>query len=187
MDIMSAACDVHLLLSRCRNGVCMQAFHSSTFWWMQEKRLPINSAASSQNHLFLLAFMLQAYSHCACLRQSCRPRFLFPQGLWQNKAARKCSFQVLEQSGKLHARCVSLGCIRGHQRLAACTNSPLTEGRDCAISKPLFSMQQLALAHTVDYLPVHSLCGKNCKSKALPSPFDLDDGPSVKQEASLNR
>ena len=40
--------------------------------------------------------------------------------------------------------------------------------------KPLFSVQQVAVAHNVKHLPVYSLCEKNCKSKALPLPLDLD-------------
>ena len=33
-----------------------------------------------------------------------------------------------------------------HQKAAAWTSSPLTEGGACAVSKPLFSVQQVAVA-----------------------------------------
>ena len=35
------------------------------------------------------------------------------------------------------------------------------------LCKPLLSVQQVAVPHTVQYLPVHSLCGKMCMSKVL--------------------
>ena len=59
-----------------------------------------------------------------------------------------------------------------HQK-PACTSSPLIEGRACAVSKPLFSVQQVAVAHLARCLPVHRDCKRNCKSLPSPCPLTL--------------
>lgn len=63
------------LLFPCRSFQAAQILHRSALWRMQQKTLPANCALSSRNHLLSPAFILPASS--ACLRQSCRPRFLF--------------------------------------------------------------------------------------------------------------
>ena len=62
----------------------------------------------------------------------------------------------------------------GHQRLVACTNCFRVDSEaevEAVQSGRFVSVQQVAVIHTAQYVPVHSLCSN--KSQHLP--FDLDE------------
>ena len=89
------------------------------------------------------------------------------QRLWQNSTAVKRGIRVLQQSSELQA-----GSVAQEAAKACCLSSlTLCQRRGCPGSTPLFSEQQLVVAHSTLKLPVHRLCRNKCQSRALPVPL----------------
>lgn len=92
------------------------------------------------------------------------------QVLWQNKSATKCSIQRLQSNSESHTRGFAQGVTKGLP-LA----QPVPQTKDEAVQSAKWSsVQQVAVAHSAQYLLVMpSLC-KTFPLSALPLSRDLD-------------
>ena len=100
-------------------------------------------------------------------------------GLWQSTVVKR-SIQILQQSSELQT-----GSIAQEAAKACCLDSLSSDRkrkkdreRGCTVSIALFSVQQIAVAHTILKRPVHKLCKIKWPGSGPPLDYSVLSGGS---------